>query len=114
MFGCPGERDTYKRKQMGALASRFCDVIILTTDNPASENSRRIMWEIMQGVDKSKAKVYFIENRKLAIKKAINYANNNTNILVVGKGSEDCQIVGDKRLPYSDIQTIKTLFGVKE
>lgn len=114
VFGCPGERDTYKRKQMGALASRFCDVIILTTDNPASENSRRIMWEIMQGVDKSKAKVYFIENRKLAIKKAINYADNNTNILVVGKGSEDCQIVGDKRLPYSDIQTIKTLFGVKE
>lgn len=109
VFGCPGERDSFKRAKMGKLAGEFCDVVILTTDNPASENARRIMWEIQQGVKQTKAKCLLLENRKNAIKKALSLSTENTNVLVVGKGSENYQIVGDKKIPYNDLQTIKDI-----
>lgn len=109
VFGCPGERDSYKRFAMGKLAAEVCDVVVLTADNPASENARRIMWEMQQGAKQHKTKCYFIENRKAAIKKALLLADSSTNVLVVGKGCEDYQIVGDKKLPYSDILTIQNL-----
>lgn len=104
VLGAPGERDTTKRLPMGRLAGEFCDAVILTADNPASENPRRIMFEMEQGVKKTKTLYCLIENRKKAIKKAINYAKklNNCNVLIVGKGVETYQIVGDKHVPYSD------------
>lgn len=104
VFGAPGERDSTKRFPMGELAGELCDVVILTTDNPASENPRRIMFEMEQGVKETKAQCFLIENRKKAIKKAIKIAKKakNCNILVVGKGAETYQIVGDKHVPYSD------------
>jgi UDP-N-acetylmuramoyl-L-alanyl-D-glutamate--2,6-diaminopimelate ligase len=109
VFGCPGERDTQKRKQMGELAGGFCDRVILTTDNPASENARRIMWEMAQGVKTQNAKCFLIENRKKAIKKALELADENTNILIVGKGVERYQIVGDRKVEYNDFETVKSL-----
>lgn len=109
VFGCPGERDAYKRQAMGKIAGEHCDVVIVTTDNPASENARRIMWEIACGVKTTKAKCYFVENRKTAIKKALQLANANTNVLIVGKGCENCQIVGDRKLPYNDFDTVERL-----
>ena len=110
VFGAPGERDTTKRFLMGKLAGQYADIIILTTDNPASENPLRIIFEIEQGVISAnkKSQYYIVEDREKAIKKAIQLAKKkkNTNVLVVGKGVETYQIVGDKHLPYSDYDVI--------
>ena len=108
IFGCPGERDSTKRAQMGKIAGELCDVVIATTDNPASENARRIMFEIASGVKKTKAKCLLIESRKRAIKKAIPLCNENCNLLVVGKGNEPYQIIGDTFVPYSDYEVLKS------
>ena len=109
VFGCPGERDAFKRFEMGKLAGEQCDVVVITTDNPASENARRIMWEMKQGTKITNAKCYFIENRQKAIKKALQLADAQTNILIVGKGCEDCQIIGDRKQPYNDFATVHKL-----
>ena len=108
VFGCPGERDSTKRAPMGKIAGEFCDVVFATTDNPASENARRIMFEIASGVKKTKAKCMLIENRKRAIRKAVSLCNGNCNLLVVGKGNELYQIIGDTFVPYSDYQVLKS------
>ena len=113
IFGCPGERDSTKRFLMGKFAGENCDFIIVTTDNPASENPRRIMFEIEEGIKFSKSKNihYLIENRQKAIKKAIKIAKKqkNCNILVVGKGIENYQIVGDKKIKYCDYDAVKSV-----
>lgn len=111
VFGCPGERDTKKRFLMGKLAAQFCDCVIFTSDNPASENPRRIMFEMQEGLKSSKKNIdyYLIEDRKKAIKKAITTAikQKNVNVLIVGKGIENYQIVGEKFITYSDYDTVK-------
>lgn len=113
VFGCPGERDSYKRFEMGKLAGRFCEYVILTTDNPASENARRIMFEMLQGVKQTNAKCFCVEDRKSAIKKAIKIAKKekDANVLIVGKGVEEYQIVGDKHVPYSDYAAVNKLLA---
>ena len=109
VIGCPGERDTTKRFDMGKLAGEFCKWVIFTADNPASENAKRIMHEMFVGASQTKTKCFLIENRQKAIKKAIKIAKNNknTNVLVVGKGIEDYQIEGGRFKKYSDYQSIK-------
>ena len=106
VFGCPGERDTEKRFLMGSLVANFCDYAILTTDNPASENPKRIMFEIHEGIksQNTKIKTFLVENREKAIKKAMKIAKKekNINILIVGKGVEKYQIIGDRYTPYCD------------
>ena len=113
IFGCPGERDSTKRFLMGKFAGENCDCVIVTTDNPASENPRRIMFEIENGIKFSKSKNihYLIENRQKAIKKAIKIAKKQKkcNILVVGKGIENYQIVGDKKIKYCDYDSVKNV-----
>ena len=107
VLGCPGERDSFKREQMGEIAGNFCDIVILTSDNPASENPNRIMWEMKQGVKKTKAKCYLVENRRMAIKKALLLQNEQFNVLIVGKGTEKYQIVGDRRIKFNDLEVVK-------
>lgn len=113
VFGCPGERDTEKRFLMGQSVAKFCDCAILTTDNPASENPKRIMFEIEQGVKSQncECRCFLVENREKAIKKAIKIAKNqkNINILIVGKGVEKYQIIGDRHIPYCDYDVAKKL-----
>lgn len=109
IFGCPGERESQKRQIMGILAGKNCETVIVTTDNPASENPRRIMYEIACGVRQTKAKCMLVENRKEAIKTAFKISKSRCNILIVGKGTESYQIVGDSHLPYSDYKTVKCI-----
>lgn len=114
VFGCPGERDTKKRFEMGMVAGRYCDFVVATTDNPASENPRRIAFEIEQGVLQTKAKYMFVEDRKKAIKRAISIAKKqkNCNVLIVGKGVEEYQIVGDRKIPYSDYMVVDEILNI--
>lgn len=106
VFGCGGNRDSGKRCRMGEIASRLSDVVILTTDNPRNENPRKITDDIYKGI-KNKEKVSIIEDREEAIKAAVNKALSGDIILVAGKGHEEYQINGNKKIYFSDKEILK-------
>ena len=104
VFGCGGDRDGSKRPSMGQIASRFADRIVLTSDNPRSEDPETIIREIQAGVDS--ADLYVIADRGVAISEAIRMASKNDIVVIAGKGHEDYQEVASGRLPFSDYAVI--------
>ncbi|GIV53703.1 MAG: UDP-N-acetylmuramoyl-L-alanyl-D-glutamate--2,6-diaminopimelate ligase [Candidatus Kapaibacterium sp.] len=107
VFGCGGDRDQAKRPLMGALAVSLADQVILTSDNPRSEDPARIIADIRAGIDlvhpaKRRAVVEEIPDRAAAITAAITAAQPGDWVLVAGKGHEDYQIIGTERVSYSD------------
>ena len=105
VFGCGGDRDKSKRSKMGQIASELSDRVIITSDNPRTENPDDILIEIAQGVNpKHLKKVLSISDRKEAIKTACSLANEGDVILLAGKGHESGQIVGDDILPFDDVE----------
>ena len=108
VFGCGGNRDIGKRPQMGAIAEDNADEIILTNDNPRNESPLHIISDILMGIV-NKNKVDVIPDRKTAIVKALNKAGEGDVVLVAGKGHESCQIIGNKKLDFSDIAVIKNM-----
>lgn len=109
VFGCGGERDRGKRPQMGAIAERASDLIILTDDNPRSEDGTSIIQDIMAGM-KQPDLVQIERQRSHAIRHAINQANSQDIVLIAGKGHETTQRVGDIEYPFSDrTEVIKVL-----
>ena len=102
VFGCGGDRDTGKRPQMGAIAERLADHCLITNDNPRSEAPDQIAQEILAGMQQPAAAKVELD-RACAIQWAVQQALQNDIVLVAGKGHEDYQIVGDQRLPFSDI-----------
>lgn len=92
VFGCGGDRDREKRPMMGRIASELADYVIVTSDNPRSEEPKAIIDEILKGVKGSHHEV--IDDRYLAIERAIESASTGDTVLVAGKGHEDYQIVG--------------------
>ncbi len=101
VFGCGGERDKGKRPLMGRKAVEFADYTIVTTDNPRRENPSEIISDIMKGI-KTKKKVKIIEDRKQAIHYALDIANKNDTVVLLGKGHETYQEVGTERIPFDD------------
>ncbi|MGB7401945.1 MAG: cyanophycin synthetase, partial [Arcobacter sp.] len=107
VFGAGGNRDKQKRPLMGKIAQNYAKHIIVTSDNPRFEDPDLIINDILEGInDKSKVEVEI--NRKLAIKKAIELFEENSVILVLGKGDEEYQIIYDQKLPFSDKEVIKS------
>ncbi len=104
VFGAGGDRDKTKRPLMGKVAEKFADIVILTSDNPRTEDPLQIIEDIKKGMEKSPV---VIEDREQAIKKAIEIANKGDIVLVAGKGHETYQIIGDKILPFDDTKVIK-------
>ncbi len=100
VFGCGGDRDPGKRPLMGAVAEDGADEVILTSDNPRSEDPEAILRAIAAGMDNPGA---VIADRRLAIRKAIAGAGPEDIVLIAGKGHEQYQLVGGDRLPFSDI-----------
>jgi UDP-N-acetylmuramoyl-L-alanyl-D-glutamate--2,6-diaminopimelate ligase len=98
VFGAGGDRDQGKRPQMGAVAMRLSDVVIVTDDNPRSEDPARIRSEIMAGAVGATE----VSGRREAIAEAIRIAGEGDIVLVAGKGHETGQIIGDKVLPFDD------------
>ena len=102
-----GGRDRFKRPIMGEIAENFADFIIITDDNPRNEDSDKIRKSILEtcpsGIE--------IPNRKEAIIKAINKSEKGDSILISGKGHEKFQIVGDKKIPFSDQEIIREVIG---
>ncbi|MFZ7223181.1 UDP-N-acetylmuramoyl-L-alanyl-D-glutamate--2,6-diaminopimelate ligase [Avibacterium avium] len=110
VFGCGGDRDTGKRPQMAHIAEQFADFVIVTDDNPRTEDAETIMQDIRAGfVDLSKVQI--IHQRDQAIQQALKMAQPQDVVLIAGKGHEDYQIIGTTKLPFSDQATVKQYFS---
>lgn len=105
VFGAGGDRDKGKRPQMGAAASRLADLVIITSDNPRSEDPIEIIEQILKGIDKKNVGKVIVEpDREKAIRKAIRLAESGDAVLVAGKGHEKYQIIGDKKIHFDDVE----------
>lgn len=113
VFGAGGDRDKGKRRILGEIAGRLSEIVIITTDNPRSEDPEKICDEIKEGVFASgEDKVLIILDRQKAIEKAIALANQNFAVVLLGKGHENYQIIKDKVYPFSDVKA--ALKAIKE
>ncbi len=101
VFGCGGERDTGKRAQMGASAERLADVLVITDDNPRSEDGDAIVADILSGLERA-ADVVVLRDRAQAIARAINDATAEDIVLVAGKGHEPYQDINGERHSFDD------------
>ena len=112
VFGCGGDRDRTKRPLMGAVAGRLSDLIVVTSDNPRTEDPKRIIEEIRRGITPdtrrdSGQRLLAIVDRREAIGKAIEMARPGDLVLVSGKGHERYQVVGDQVLPFDDVAVVQ-------
>ena len=111
LFGCGGDRDKTKRPEMGKIAQKMSDRIIVTSDNNRSEKTSDIMADIKAGMDSSgKAKSLFIEDREQAIRTAIMIADQGATILLAGKGHETYQITGGEKLHFDEKEIVTEIF----
>ena len=109
IFGCGGDRDATKRPQMGEIAERLADKVIVTSDNPRSENPQQIITDILAGIKKVND-VIVEPDRELAIKEAYKLANANDVVLVAGKGHEDYQILAAETIHFDDREKVREIF----
>lgn len=110
VFGCGGDRDQAKRPLMGRVAAELADQIVLTDDNPRSENPETIIAAIRSGMHDKPVRIE--RDRAAAIRLALDMAAANDIVLVAGKGHEDYQLIGDRKLHFSDREVIEqTLRG---
>lgn len=108
LFGCGGERDVGKRAEMGKIAAALADQVILTTDNPRNEDPLRIVQDILQGIPKEEHHKIRIElDRKKAIFETLQSAGERDVVLIAGKGHEQFQIIGSRRIPFSDASIVE-------
>ena len=108
VFGCGGDRDRTKRPLMGVVAARLSDVVLITSDNPRSEDPQRIIDEIKRGVPAAgqssgrQAEINTVVDRREAIERAVDLARPGDVVLIAGKGHEKYQQIGDRVLPFDD------------
>ncbi len=108
IFGCGGDRDTSKRPLMAREAAGFSDVVIVTSDNPRTEDPEKIIDGIFTGLSGFPTEnLYRIVAREAALEKAVSLAKPGDFLLVAGKGHEDYQIIGTKKFPFSDRELLK-------
>ena len=113
VLGCGGDRDKTKRPLMSAVACNLSSQVILTSDNPRSENPDTIIDDMMQALDPvQKKKVLVIIDRKQAIKTACRLANSNDIVLVAGKGHEKYQEINGEKFPFDDIEELKQSLNI--
>ncbi len=111
VFGCGGDRDRTKRPEMGAIAAKYADRVIVTSDNPRTEDPETIIQEIRAGMDTAaRAKSLFITDRREAIRTALMTAPQGAVILVAGKGHEDYQVIGTTKIHFDDKEVIAETF----
>jgi UDP-N-acetylmuramoyl-L-alanyl-D-glutamate--2,6-diaminopimelate ligase len=120
VFGCGGDRDRPKRPLMGAVAARLSDLVIVTSDNPRSEDPEQIIDEVKRGIvmpaDRTPPKGHpaprstpclAIVDRKAAIARAVREARAGDLVLIAGKGHEKYQVIGDRTLPFDDVEVAR-------
>jgi UDP-N-acetylmuramoyl-L-alanyl-D-glutamate--2,6-diaminopimelate ligase len=99
VFGCGGNRDSGKRKEMGKVASQFADKVVITNDNPRFEAPEKIAQQIVEGIT---GDVEIELDRRRAIATSIIQANKQDIVLIAGKGHENYQIIENNRIDFSD------------
>lgn len=102
VFGCGGDRDKTKRAPMGEVAGKYSDFVIITSDNPRTENPLKILAEIEVGLKETSCPYLTISDRRDAIHQAIAKANQGDVVLIAGKGHETYQIVGGDKFHFDD------------
>jgi UDP-N-acetylmuramoyl-L-alanyl-D-glutamate--2,6-diaminopimelate ligase len=107
LFGCGGDRDKTKRPLMGEIAQAKSDVVIVTDDNPRTENAAYIRKEILVSASKAQE----VAGRKEAIEKAISMLEDGDSLLLAGKGHEDYQIIGKEKFPFDEFKIVKEIIG---
>ncbi len=121
VFGCGGDRDRGKRSRMGRVAAEGSDMVVVTSDNPRSEDPLAIIGEITPGVEAGGmgafdgSRGYVVEaDRREAIRLALRTAESGDFVLVAGKGHEDYQIIGDRRLRFDDREEVRKALAMLE
>ena len=102
VFGCGGDRDRSKRAPMGEAAGSLSDVVILTSDNPRTEDPEQILCDAEEGIQKTGKPYRKIADRTEAIHQAISEAQVGDLVLIAGKGHEDYQIIGRETFHFDD------------
>ncbi|HZH67994.1 MAG TPA: cyanophycin synthetase, partial [Chitinophagales bacterium] len=111
IFGCGGDRDHGKRPKMGHIAAESSDIIIITSDNPRSEEPMSIIQEIKQGVPIHLQKNTFVQvDRKEAIRMAVSLTQKNDIIMIAGKGHEEYQEIKGEKHPFNDKAILQETF----
>lgn len=103
IFGAGGDRDTGKRPEMGKIASEMSDIVIVTDDNPRSEDPAAIRSDIMAAAENGEE----VADRRKAITRGIDLAGADDIVLLAGKGHEQGQIIGDRVLPFDDVEVAR-------
>jgi UDP-N-acetylmuramoyl-L-alanyl-D-glutamate--2,6-diaminopimelate ligase len=104
VFGCGGDRDRAKRPLMGQAAGDGSDFVIMTSDNPRTENPLAIIYDAVQGLRASKAEFTTEPDRRRAIALAVRLAKPGDIVLIAGKGHEKVQVIGEQSLPFDDVE----------
>jgi UDP-N-acetylmuramoyl-L-alanyl-D-glutamate--2,6-diaminopimelate ligase len=108
VFGCGGDRDKGKRPEMAAVASEFAEQVVITSDNPRTEDPGAIINDIMGGAVSPR----IVEvDRKSAIQEAISLARTGDTVVIAGKGHEDYQILGREKIFFSDQEVAKAVLA---
>jgi UDP-N-acetylmuramoyl-L-alanyl-D-glutamate--2,6-diaminopimelate ligase len=118
IFGCGGDRDRTKRPLMGMVAARLSDVVVITSDNPRSEDPMRIIEEARLGIIQAETRasateVLTIVDRREAIRQAVKRARAGDMLLIAGKGHEKYQEIGGQVLPFDDVAEAREALAVR-
>jgi UDP-N-acetylmuramoyl-L-alanyl-D-glutamate--2,6-diaminopimelate ligase len=114
VFGCGGDRDRSKRPRMAKVAEKYGDVVIVTNDNPRTENETQIFNDIMAGFTNDfKSKIHLLPDRAEAIEFAIQNAEPGDIVLIAGKGHETYQIIGNNTIHFDDCEKARESLAKK-
>jgi len=112
VFGCGGDRDRTKRPEMGRIAAEIADICIVTSDNPRTEDPKKIIADIVAGIPKRQGADLILEpDRRLAIHLALKTASTDDSVLIAGKGHETYQIIGHNVYPFFDRKVVQDFFS---
>ena len=109
VFGCGGDRDATKRPIMGEIAGRLSDYCIITSDNPRTEEPMSIILQIEEGMKRTSCQYEMIENRRAAIRAAMDMARKGDCIILAGKGHETYQIIGREKRHFDEREVIQEI-----
>ena len=111
LFGCGGDRDRSKRPVMGAIAAELADLVVLTSDNPRTEDPEAILADIQAGMEGSDTPCMVVPHRREAIRRALDEAKSGDTVVLAGKGHETYQEIGIRRRHLDEREEVAAYFG---